>query len=58
MFMNQQRMKVCDLLLLSLCVHLQINSADCLRLTQQQLLGVLHSPHHFLYKHTHTFLYT
>lgn len=43
-----------DLVVLSLCLQLQLYSAYCLCLTQQQLLGMLQRPHHLLYKHTHT----
>lgn len=43
-----------DLVLLFLRLQLQLHSAHCLCLTQQQLLGDLETPHHLLRTNTLT----
>lgn len=48
MSINRQRILVSDLVLLSLGLQRQLHSAHRLRLTQQELLAVLQSPHDFL----------
>lgn len=48
-----QSSKPSYLMLLSFCLQLQLCSAHCLSLAEQQLLGVLQSPDHLLNPHTH-----
>lgn len=47
-----------DLVLLFLHLQLQLHSAHCLRLTQQQPLGELETPHHLLKTNTLTLTLT
>lgn len=48
LYLKQLCMELSDLILLFLCLQVQLPSADCLRLTQQQLLGMLQRSHHVL----------